>query len=83
MEYGFRCLLGEFNGTSVSEKLGSLTSAYTSSGFASSYTKQTEAWQAEIKLLGRLATRLVEAIPQEAQVVALPRVRNTGARQTP
>ena len=64
MEYGFRCSLGEFNGTSVSEKLGSLTSAYASSGFASTYTKQTEAWQAEIELLGRLTARLLAAIPQ-------------------
>ena len=67
MEYGFRCLLGTFNGTSVSEKLGLLTLVYASSGFASSYTKQTEARQAEIELLGRLAARLVEAIPQSRE----------------
>jgi hypothetical protein len=64
VEYGYRCSLGDFNSTSVSEKIGSLTTAAASSGFATQYTKQTEAWQAEIELLGRLAERLLSVIPQ-------------------
>ncbi|HLN26459.1 MAG TPA: DUF2075 domain-containing protein [Gemmataceae bacterium] len=64
MEYGYRCSLGDFNRTSDSEKLGWLSTAAASIGFATQYTKQTGAWQAEIELLGRLATRLLAAIPQ-------------------
>src|SRR5271165_4280825 len=64
MEYGFRCSLGEFNATSVSEKLGSLISAHASSGFATHHTRQTEAWQSEIELLGSLTNRLIALIQQ-------------------
>lgn len=64
MEYGYRSSLGEFNDTSVTEILGRLISAAASAGFATHYTKQTEAWQAEIVLLGRLTTSLLAAIPQ-------------------
>ena len=66
MENGYRCSLGDINRTSDSEKLGWLSTAVASIGFATQYTKQTSAWQAEIELLGRLTTRLLAAIPQSS-----------------
>ena len=58
----YRCRLGEYDSTTALEKLGSLISAAAAAGFATHRTRQTEAWQSELEILGCLATRLAPIV---------------------
>ena len=63
MGAAYRCRIGEYDGTTAFEKLGSLISAAATVGFATHHTKQTEAWQSELALLECLAARLTSIVP--------------------
>jgi hypothetical protein len=64
VEYGYRCELREFCKTTESEKLGLLISAAADAGFATHFTKQTDAWLLEVRLLQRTVAKLIAKLPK-------------------
>lgn len=59
MSAAFLSTLGEFDKSSRSDKLGCLTEADASRGFATRYTRQTDAWLVELDVLSRFASECV------------------------
>ena len=64
MSAAFRCQLGEFDASTALEKLGSLIAAAAQTGFSTHHTKQTEAWQAELRFLRAFAFQLIQRLPR-------------------
>jgi len=63
MPAAFNCQLGKYDASTALEKLGRLISEAYASGFATHYSKQTEAWQRGLDLLGEVAHQLCEILP--------------------
>ncbi len=64
MSAAFRCRLGEFDASTALEKLGSLIAAAAQTGFATHHTKQTDAWQAELRFLHVFAFQVIQRLPR-------------------
>lgn len=62
MSAAFRCRLAEFDASTALEKLGSLIAAAAQAGFSTHHTKQTEAWQAELRFLHAFAIRAMQRL---------------------
>ena len=71
MAAAFRCQVGEYRSLTAYEKLGSLISAAATAGFATHHTKQTEAWEEELRLIGETASELLAQLPERLCLVAL------------
>jgi len=67
MSAAFRCRLAEFDASTALEKLGSLIAAAAKAGFSTHYTKQTEAWQTELRFLERFAVRAMQRLPSSRE----------------
>lgn len=63
MTAAFACRFEAFNATTALEKLGTLIAATTSLGFATHYSKQTEAWEAELGILGDAVSQIQHRVP--------------------
>jgi len=63
MSAAFRCRLGEYNASTAVQKLGALIAAAARTGFPTHQTKQTEAWQVELRMLERFAAEAIRRIP--------------------
>jgi hypothetical protein len=66
MPAAFGCPLGEFANTTDLEKLGRLIAAAAETRFATHFTKQTEAWQQELKIIRETAAALIGKLPRSA-----------------
>ena len=66
MGSAFKCKLADFSLSTAMEKLGRLASAASTSGFVSHYHKQTEAWEAELRVIQEVATELLNSVPDSA-----------------
>src|SRR5687767_8806732 len=63
MSAALRCRLDEFDLSSVLENLGRLIAAAASQGFATHYSKQTEAWQQELEIFRQTSATLMTNLP--------------------
>jgi hypothetical protein len=66
MGAAFKCKLVDFSLSTATEKLGRLASAASTSGFVSHYHRQTEAWEAELKVIQDVAAELLNTVPGSA-----------------
>ena len=63
MNAAFRSRLGDYGSLSESDILGQLIAAAARLGFSTHQTKQTEAWQGEIRFLRGFVERAMRQLP--------------------
>ncbi|MBW3596615.1 MAG: DUF2075 domain-containing protein [Planctomycetes bacterium] len=66
MSAAFACRLDEFDSSTAFEKLGTLIVAASSWGFATHFSKQTEAWQQELTIIEQAAATLMANCSQSS-----------------